>query len=724
MSNPRPTSVTILWHMHQPWYGDASGRLMVLPWVRLHALKDYLDMVAEVEACGAARVTFNLVPSLLRQLALYASGEVTDGLLECCRPPAEELTAEQRRHLLDNAFKAHWPTMVEPYSRFRRLLELRGRDLARKGLDEAVRAFADDDLRDLQVWVNLTWCGNELRRLPVVAELLAKGSDFTEADKEQLLATLQEALGGIVPRYAKAAGAGLVELSTTPFYHPILPLLCHFPDALAAMPNCRLPGGAEDLPEDARTHLARARSLHAELFGSPPAGVWPSEGSVSPAALELLAEAGFRWAATDEQILHCSLARRADPSRTAGRWPLARDLLTCHRYAGVDLFFRHRRPSDRIGFDYAKWDAEQAVSDFIRQLERAAAQAGDLPRPVVPVILDGENCWEFYPRNGHDFLARLYTELARHPWLEPVTFSEHLDLAGEPPALDYLFPGSWINHDFYIWAGHREDRRAWELLFAARQALVDSSDGRDPEAVAQAWEHLYIAEGSDWYWWYGDDHSSADDMVFDQLFRTHLRRIYELLGRDAPEELAQPVAGLPAPAPLTWPVAPFTPVIDGRETGFFEWRAAGRVESRGAAGAMSRGQEPLLLTSIRFGFDAQRLYLALVIDAPPAELARYGLTISWQADGRLTRLVLPDLDPARGRHEVALDGGDAMALVAVDRLLELGLPRAALPVAAGDSADLVLTLTRDGEAVERWPRQGAYEFAVPDDRDWLRDWLV
>ncbi|MBI2301801.1 MAG: glycoside hydrolase [Armatimonadetes bacterium] len=706
MPTRRPASVAFLWHLHQPWYADPRSGRMILPWTRLHALKDYLDMSAVLDGHPGVRVTFNLVPSLLAQLRLYADGQAVDSLLELARVPAAELTLDQRIRLLGEGFRCHWPRMLEPFARYRELLARRGADPA-----EGAARWTDAELRDLQVWAHLAWCGTWLRRTdPVVGSLLRKARGFTEDDRECLLAALDTALASVLPRYAAAAREGRIELATSPYYHPILPLLCRYEDARVAMPGVRLPPGAEAIPEDAATQLRRGRALCAELLGREPVGLWPSEGSVSDAALALAEAAGFQWAATDEQILFRSL-RPASPSAFAQPY----------RHGSLALFFRHQRASDKIGFDYAGWDAPHAVADLIGLLERAA-QASDQPHPVVSVILDGENCWETYKENGWEFLDRLYGELARHPWLRPVTFSEHL--AETPPAaeLPHVFPGSWINHDFYVWAGHREDQRAWELLFRTRRALVAGQARLADEDRAAAWEHLYIAEGSDWYWWYGDDRNSGDDATWDRLFRDRLRAVYEALGQTPPAELDEPIAGLAAPSPVSLPVAPFTPVLDGRETGFFEWRAAGRLEGRGAAGAMTRDLETVL-RQVRYGFDDTDAHLALELD-PSAGDGDLRVRLEWRhADGQATLEL--DLGAAARPRRGSLAGTAAgEARVAVGKLIELSLPRDALPAAAGQSVDLTVMVYRGAELVDRWPARGAFDLPLPDERDWLREWMV
>lgn len=727
----RPATVAFLWHMHQPWYGDPAGGRLRMPWVRLHALRSYLDMIAVLDDFPQVQVTFNLVPSLLAQLQGYVDGTLTDDLIELSRKPAEDLDEDERVWWLHQGFQIGWTHNVDPHPRYRELLDRRGRrwDAARAA--EVARGFNAQDFRDLQVWYALAWTGTWVRRHnPVVGPLLNKARGYTEDDKLSLMASLGTDLATVIPRYGAAAREGRIELTTSPYYHPILPLLAHYPDVRAALPNVRLPAGQVDLPSDAAAQLALGRAEFERLFGHEPAGVWPSEGSVSSSAVQLIQEAGFRWAATDEFILALSLQRRGAVDERAGRNPDGNDLARPHRHRGVDLFFRHHQLSDRIGFDYHAWSARQAVADLLAGVQQAAARAPAVDRPVVSVILDGENCWEHYPRNGWDFLTTLYGELSRHPSLRAQTFSAYLDEQTTPPTLDYLFPGSWIGHSFHIWAGHREDQTAWELVYQTRAVLVAHADSLSEEVRERCWRHLYIAEGSDWYWWYGEDNHSDNDSLFDQLFRDHLAAIWQLLGQPAPAALLEPIKGQRVPAPIQTPVAFFTPQIDGRETHFFEWRAAGMLAPGTTGGAMQRALGPnAAIESVRYGWDEEMLYLAIEADQPaldqPAEVV-WALLLDWSCGPRTASLRI-DEPWRRGPRErtVLVDGTEAgAAQVAYHDLLEVGLPRELLPACEGESLAFSLTLTRDEQVVDRWPSQHEVDLVIPRATSWLADWLV
>src|SRR5689334_17604025 len=608
------TRVALLWHMHQPFYQDLATGEHILPWVRLHALKDYWGMAALTREFPSLKLTFNLVPSLLVQLEAFASGQARDRHLDVGLAPADHLSESDRQFCADHFFHAHRARMIDPFPRYADLLATREAG-QRRG--NAAGGFTTDDLRDLQVWHKLVWIDPFYAdRDPRVRELFAKGRDFSEADKQTLRAVELEILGRVVGEYRAAAERGQVEISTSPFYHPILPLLCDASVFLKTHPSWPPPEQPFVYPQDASEQLRRAVALHQRLFGRTPTGLWPSEGSVSDAMVPLVAEAGFAWMATDEEILARSLPRT-----------FARDVDLYRAYrvgtgaATVACGFRDHLLSDLVGFTYSSWDPLTAAADFVDRIastgERYHAQRGG-EEATVFVVLDGENAWEHYEGQGRPFLRALYTRLEQHPGITTVTMSEACANAVE--RLPTIHPGSWINADFYIWIGHADDRRAWGQLSRARRALEHASGVASPEALATAREELLIAEGSDWCWWYGDDHHSDHDREFDDLFRRHVRNIYRALGLPIPEELF--VTNITTLAPRVTampPSGPLEPRIDGRESSYFEWLGAGQVTPSVTAGSMHQvanvGQR---IAGVRFGFDTDVLCLQVSTTEPLA----------------------------------------------------------------------------------------------------------
>jgi alpha-amylase/alpha-mannosidase (GH57 family) len=712
------TRVAILWHMHQPYYEDLVTREHILPWVRLHALKDYYGMVALMREFPQVRVTFNLVPSLLVQLEAFAADRACDRFLDLSLKPADGLTADEAAFMAANFFHAHRERMIEVYPRYADLYARRG------------SAFSVDDLRDLQVWQKLAWIDpSYLERDPRVRGLVTKGQAFSEEDKAVLRTVELEILNRVIPEYRDAAERGQIEISASPFYHPILPLLCDTDIYRATHPESRMPRQRFAHPEDASEQLERAAAYHQQLFGRRPVGVWPSEGSVSDAMVPLVRRAGFRWMATDEQILARTLGLTFSRG-ASGQVEQPQRLYTAYDVrvggASVACTFRDHVLSDLIGFAYASWDAEAAADDLVARLVEAGRRyrdRGGRGEPLVSVILDGENAWEHFVGGGRPFLRALYRRLSNHPELRTVTMSEGCDQPAE--RLDTVFPGSWIDANFYIWIGHADDQRGWTQLAEARQALEVPS-AADSEARAAAREEVLIAEGSDWFWWYGDDHSSAHDLEFDDLFRRHLRNAYGLLQLPVPDELflSNISTGDLAPA-QTEPTALVAPTLDGEETSYFEWLGAGRYESRYVAGAMHQtAGRAAGVTAVHFGFNETHLFVRIDTEQPMVDVLATGRELSLkfltppgvrysvrQAFGRLIGgwwLRRPDGAQARW-----VERGPGGATLAAGTILEVRLPLTDLDVAPGGTVSFVVAVFEGDVETERHPAHRPITLTAP-----------
>jgi alpha-amylase/alpha-mannosidase (GH57 family) len=749
------TNVAILWHMHQPFYEDLATGEHTLPWVRMHALKDYYGMVALLKEFPDVKVTFNLVPSLLVQLEAFAAGRARDRYLELSLKPADDLQPSDVEFILDHFFHAQRHRMIDRYPRYSELLARRGGSLPSEADKRAAaRRFTVDDLRDLQVWQKLAWMDPfYLEGDARIRSLVEKGSHYTEEDKALLGLVELELLNRVVPEYREAANRGQIEISTSPFYHPILPLLCDTDVYLRTHPDSSMPRHRFVHPEDAIEQLDRAVACHERLFGRRPSGLWPSEGSVSDALIPLVADAGFAWMATDELIL----------ARTLGV-PLARDshghleqperLYTPYALttggATLACAFRDHALSDLIGFSYAGWNSEAAAEDFVKRLADAGRRCSDRPgghggdggaEPLIPIILDGENAWEHFEGGGRPFLRALYSRLSQHPDLRTVTMAE--GCAAPRRELTGIFPGSWIDANFYIWIGHADDQRGWNQLAEARQALETATNEAtlDPAALAGAYEEVLIAEGSDWFWWYGDDHSSDQDLEFDDLFRRHLRNVYRLLQKAVPDELfVSNISRLGALSAQTAPVSLLTPTLDGEETSYFEWLGAGALEIRDdgyRGGAMHQAtRRTSILTLVRFGFGRtpERLFVRLDGDRPLADLLADGYTFS-----------LKFLEPARVRFTVRMGNGQVVgtfwdrteegdgwtdrgtrgAAVVAGTILEVALPLAELASEGGARvAFFVVVSDPDHSEIETHPEHHPLEAAAPDEQFEARNWTA
>jgi len=602
----------VLWHMHQPYYVDMATGKALLPWVRLHALKDYYGMVALLREFPQIHQTFNLVPSMVEQLIDYCEGRLVDEYLLFSRMDAATLTPDERQWVVDNFFAANIPNMVEVYPRF---AELHQKAKARSH-------FSEQDLRDLQAWYRLCWFDyDERQNNPELRALITKGRGYTEADKLIIDKLELLLLQRVLPEYRAAAERGQIEISVTPYYHPILPLLIDSAYGEKASPGLKLPRTPFRHPEDAEHQLASAVEFHRQVFGQTPRGMWPSEGSVCPEVCTIAARNELQWIATDEEVLAMSQSERFFKRDGLGTIEEPERLYLPYEFGDVKIFFRDHELSDLIGFVYSKNYFEAAATDFISHLSRIAQTAWNKGiEPVVSVILDGENAWETYRDEGRPFLRTLYGMLEAAPWIDCLTASEicaRLEI--KPAKLETLHPGSWISHNFNIWIGHPEDNLGWDYLSEARQRLIewektaDLSDEKIAQTRAAAWKEIYVAEGSDWFWWYGDDHSSAHDREFDDLFRRHLKTVYQLIGEEPPLALDNPIKGIAGTPPAfeQWePTGPVEATIDGKITSYFEWLGAGGYQPPSGS---SMHASRLLIKKILFGHDHQG-YLNLMIE--------------------------------------------------------------------------------------------------------------
>jgi alpha-amylase/alpha-mannosidase (GH57 family) len=696
----RKVSIAFLWHMHQPPYLNPFLGEYRLPWVFLHGLKDYYDMPALLEQCPGTRVTINLVPSLFSQLRDYEHGGTTDRYLRVAATPADQLTDLEHRFVT----RFFFPFPDEIIRNFSpHYLQLKKKLRAAEAPGNGHRLPTPQDYRDAQVLFLLSWCGETLKREEPVRGLLAKGRDFTPADQVELLEALAAFTGRILPEYARLSATGRLEVAVSPYSHPILPLLVDVNNARVAKPSSPLPSEPFAYPIDARLHLALAQERYAELFGHKARGMWPSEGSVSPEVARLIREAGLDWVCTDRAILEKSLGRAATPDEVLRPW----------RFEGLTFFFRDTRVSDLIGFTYANWQPAEAVADFLRRVREAAA-ASTLEHPLVTVAMDGENAWEHFIHGGYEFLRQLYRAIEAAPDLETVTFSDWLEARPETVGtLPHLGTGSWIYGDFATWIGDPVKNRAWEYLSFARKEvahfLSEYTDmSLDTLKHLPIVEHTLRAESSDWFWWYGEGHTSINDPDFDDLFRANVRFLYVLMGQTPPAHLDKPLAPVERDATSTRPpVAYVRPQISGELDDYFEWLSAGSYELQ--AGALARVNPAL--RRVHFGFDEQSFYLRVDLAGVAADVlenrvlevrflapAAAGVRVVRSNEGwQVEPVDLPPQHPC-GRCKVA-----------VGHVLELALPLDHLFPGYGPAEGLRalvsfnLRLFKRGMEVERFP---------------------
>ncbi len=538
--------VVLLWHMHQPDYRDHITKEVLEPWTYLHAIKDYADMAAHLERHPQVRVVVNFTPVLLDQLDALAADLIGSRPVEplarlLIEPNLEQASEADRLWLLERAFRSNHATMVTPFADYVALRRIA--ESFDGALPLAARYLGAQYFADLVTWYHLAWTGETVRRAsPLIQRLLAKGHRFSIDERSALFGELARLIGDLPVRYRRLSERGQIELSTTPYSHPLAPLLIDFDSARetvrdAVLPNAPCyPGGAERVGR----HIERARDRHAVTFGTPPAGMWPAEGGLSDAVLAQLGKAGVHWTMSGEAMLTNSL-------RAVGALPQREEFLArVYRFESapaVAVLFRDDELSDLIGFEYARWHGKEAAMDLVARLERRRENvAGHTERPVVVIALDGENAWEHYPYNAYYFFEELYTLLARHPSIRTTTPSEYLANGAAAVTLPHLVAGSWVYGTLSTWIGDPAKNAAWDRLCAAKAAFDRcAAEARWSDEERGLIEHqLALAESSDWFWWLGEGAVGHGPRTFDRLARRNLANLYRLLGQEPPADLALP----------------------------------------------------------------------------------------------------------------------------------------------------------------------------------------
>jgi alpha-amylase/alpha-mannosidase (GH57 family) len=719
-------NLAVLWHMHQPQYRDPETGLYVLPWTRLHATKDYYGMVKLFEEFPSLHATFNMVPSLCMQLEEYATGTFNEPWFALAFKKTENLTRDDKSELLGRAFQVNYERLVSRWPRFVELYEWS----RPAGGAQALITFTARDWRDLQVLSQLAWMEEEwFTKDPVVSRLANRGKDFAEKDKEALKAKQLELIALVLPAYREAAARGQIEISTTPFYHPILPLLCDSDIARVANPATPIPRRAFRRPEDAREQLRRAKEYHERVFGEKPVGLWPSEGSVSDQALAIAADEGFQWFGTDEGVLGRTLNVgffRDSSGMPANAEKLYQPWRLQMAGTGITGLFRDHHLSDLVGFVYSRMDSKAAAADLHGRLRHIGETVKGLNPLTVCLFLDGENAWEYYPGNGREFLREFYRRISDDQDFRALTASETIAAAGDVPTTGGIFPASWINANFDVWIGHQEDVTAWDLLWDAREAYAHALEARakgwsDPvtdAGLAEAQESLLAAEGSDWCWWFGPEHSTANDAEFDALFRKHLTGIYLALGQMAPEELAKPIKRQPERAYQLTPSTFLNVKVDGRDTSYFEWLGAGVFSPEHRGGTMHG--RTYYLRELRYGFEEERFVVR--VDCFPDRLMEledpeFRITI-----GAAQEIVIV-VNLERGRmKEFAVEKGRvcllnpaSIAAVAFDRTLELAVRKEHLELKGKSKFPIGVALWHGGLPIDVMPAVGFLEVNLGEE---------
>ncbi len=664
--------LNLFWHMHQPDYRDETGE-MGMPWVFLHAIKDYYDMPWILSRYKRIKSTYNITIPLIEQLKIYENEGINrDRFLKLWLKEPYLLSNEEREFVIKIILSAQYDTMVKPLPRFD---ELYSKD-----------SYSDSELTELETLFILSWCGNYLRRNnSSIKTLLNKGRGYTESDKKLLLDELLSFIPTILPFYAELKKQGVISLSTTPLNHPILPILIDMNNAVVSNPHTQIPSNHFSLAEDAREQVSRAVQIYSDTFGFAPTGFWPAEGAVDDKSIEIYKEFGIKWIATDESILFASLdnEERANLYKNWNRFD-------------IDIAFRDHSLSDLIGFTYKYWDADRAVSDLTGKI---SAIEGD----TVSIILDGENAWEFYPNNAIDFFESLYSALSKSGEIKTATMDEISQMHSND--LKRLHPGSWIYGTFDTWVGHPDKNRAWELIFDTRRDFEHHKESVTQEKREQITEHFLTAECSDWFWWYGDEHHTDFATEFDNLFRKHLIAIYDLMDIIPPSDLFIPIASAgDTKAFVSEPKSDIYPKVEGRESSFFEWIGSGMIDESKVYSTMDRVRGPI--SAIYWGKNSSHIFIRL--------------------DGDIDAVNSLNIYINHRKEPISIDIGDKIynkngIKLAADSIIEVSIDRNILN--DKKTAYIRIEIIRDGKILQTLPGTGELVIFL-DYRYNLVNWFI
>jgi len=673
----KPLNLSFMWHMHQPDYRDGSG-IMRMPWVFLHSIKDYYDMPWIVSMYPALKATFNVTPPLIEQINLYKEPTKNDYFLSIWIKHPSEVGSEDKKSLIKTCKSSNYETMVRPLERF----------------DELYHQveFNDYELIDLEVMFMLSWCGVYLRKNnSIVLGLMQKGRNFTQEDKQNFLDELTKFVQTILPFYTELQKSGQIAISTTPYNHPILPLLIDMSIAREANPHAPIVDNFVSLKDDAKIQVERAIELYKETFKIDPIGFWPAEGAVDEASSEIYRSLSIKWIATDEAILFKSL-KNDDRA----------NLYHAYKFNDLSMGFRDHGLSDLIGFTYRFYKAEDAVEHFLNAIKPIAHSKAD----TAFVILDGENAWEFFHDNAYPFFTKLYERLNKIDWCRTVTMDEVAN--GTTRQLDYLAPGSWINGDFTTWSGSSEKNRAWELVFQTRRDYANRGERFSDDVEEKIKFHFLAAECSDWYWWYGDDHHTDFALEFDTLFRKHLIEIYDLMKMTPPADLFGPILEHKSTASfMIQPQFPIRPKIDGNDSSFFEWIGAGTIDESKLYSTMDRVRGPI--AQIHYGQDEKgNIYTAFQGDV-------HGLIGS----SSTLRVIIEELEKTY-TMKIEENISQSEIVMNVHELIEIYIERDLFENI--DKVHLRFEIEQNGTIVQTLPGFGA--LAMDFNEDYGANWFI
>jgi alpha-amylase/alpha-mannosidase (GH57 family) len=691
--------LVFLWHMHQPYYKDDFTGEYLLPWVFLHAIKDYYEMPWHVSKFNIKAV-FNLVPSLIVQLNEYAEGKANDIFLETLKKDVDLLSVSDKQKFIPLLFMSNPDNMITPFKRYKYLYNKFKKN----------EELTNQEIIDSEVLFLLSWTGNFIRKdSEFVKYLIDKGSLYTNLQKTELINSLIIYIGKIIPFYEKLAHENKIELSTTPFYHPILPLLLNPLSAKEAKPDIKLPKIICNFEKYAYKQVEDSNILFKEIFNFAPQGMWPAEGSISNEAVKCFSDNGITWIASDENVLSNSLGQNLADEKF--RNELYKPYYFDCNGKKINIFFRDKILSDLIGFTYSNMNAEKASDDFINKL-RFIYNKCDF-EPVVSVILDGENAWEYYHKNATPFFENLYEKLLKENWLEVSTFSEILKIINSKK-IKNIVAGSWIYGDFTTWIGHEEKNKAWELIANVYNNVKNTTFNDKDKYLIE--KEFNIALGSDWFWWYGDDHINNQADVFDYLFRKHLQNIYKLANIPVERNLFQPIKKIKKYGAINKPTHFISPKIDGELTSFFEWKGCGIFDLKYDLGSMHKDEQ--YLQKLYWGNDSKMFYFK--IDGDIKKLKNKNLILTVEFEANVKKSFSISTVSCKIINSKNFNDGFEKLKIAINNFIEMAIPLS--EILYHEKVFIQFTLYDENGVIEKAPIYNFAELRLNNNK--LTDWFI
>jgi len=692
-----------------------------MPWVRLHSVKGYYDIPSIVDKFENIKLTVNIVPSLLEQIIDYSNGNGEDYYLTLSKKPANKLTKSEKLFIIDNFFSVNHKLHLTKGSKYKQLFDLRTNTTEKIILETRISLFSEQSITDLQMLFNLSWFGFTAKeQFPEINMLLKKNGDYSNEEVLKVLEIQQTILKNLIPLYKKLQKKGKLEISVSPYYHPILPLIYDTETAKRCMPEAELPPKFS-YTDDAEKHISEAISYFETIFGKKPQGMWPSEGSVSPEILQLIKQNGISWIATDEEILKNSGFKNN------------------HRYSYIykpysyetkngklNCIFRDKNLSDMIGFRCHQVDVQKGIKMFFDELNSIKSyHKKSLENLVIGVVLDGENPWEYYEASGEKFLTKLFSTLEKDKSIEVNTISETLNNSKKQHKLETIHSGSWINADFKIWIGHNETNKAWTYLLRTREFYKNLNKTEIEKSLLQkAFKELMIAEGSDWFWWFGDDFTIKDKDKFDSLFRQHLTNVYAILKHIPPSYLNQPIAKSKITSEnLTLPKKPINIQINGKKHSYFKWIGAGKYSNSSKGSAMYQGES--LLTSIQFGFNETYFFLKL---NNRKSILNHTINIILQDSIEYTfnQIITKGIKKVMLKKLINFksEKTDITCIVAYDEILEIAIPYDTFEFKPGETLQFLVEIITPTKTIYRTPSYGMLDTEFKGSSSLISYWTT